>query len=74
VVQDWLLNLVPRLLGFAHFSSVGFWLTYFIACVVLLFFMSRQWNRIDGNRFFTIGLKRAARPAAVMEPSKVRTI
>lgn len=57
IAQDWLLFLVPQLLGFDHLTSVPFWLGYFALVVVILFYLSTQWARVDGNRFFTIGLK-----------------
>lgn len=58
IAQDWLLYLVPQALGFDHLTSVPFWLAYLALCVVALFYLSKQWIRLDGNRFFTIGLKR----------------
>lgn len=57
IAQDWLLFLVPQVLGFEHLTSVPFWLAYLALCVVALFYLSTQWIRLDGNRFFTIGLK-----------------
>lgn len=58
IVQDWLFFLVPQLLGFEHLTSAPFWFGYFSLVVVILFYLSKQWARVDGNRFFTIGLKR----------------
>lgn len=54
----WLLFLIPQALGFEHLTSVAFWMGYLALCVVALFYLSKQWIRLDGNRFFTIGLKR----------------
>lgn len=58
IVQDWLLFLLPQLLGFEHLTSVPFWLSYLALTAAILFYLSKQWIRFDGNRFFTIGLKR----------------
>jgi hypothetical protein len=58
IAQDWLLFLIPQALGFEHLTSVAFWMGYLALCVVALFYLSKQWIRLDGNRFFTIGLKR----------------
>ncbi|MDY6947774.1 MAG: heparan-alpha-glucosaminide N-acetyltransferase domain-containing protein [Pseudomonadota bacterium] len=58
IAQDWLLFVLPQALGFEHLTSVPFWLAYLALCVVVLFHLSKQWIRLDGNRFFTIGLKR----------------
>lgn len=61
VAQDWLLSLVPHLLGFEHLTSVAFWFGYLALVVLILFYLSRLWIRLDGNRFFTIGLKQLMR-------------
>jgi uncharacterized membrane protein len=61
IVQDWLLLLVPHAFGFDHLTFAPFWLVYLAVCVLILFYVSRQWMRLDGNRFFTIGLKRFMR-------------
>lgn len=75
IAQDWLLFLIPQIFGFANVTSVAFWFGYFALCVLMLFYASRQWIRIDGNRFFTIGLKhlvrrRQARAAGRKAPSR----
>ncbi|HEY0942085.1 MAG TPA: acyltransferase family protein [Steroidobacter sp.] len=61
IAQDWLLFLIPQLLGFHQLTSVPFWFGYLALVVLILFYLSRQWIRLDGNRFFTVGLKRFMR-------------
>jgi len=61
IAQDWLLFLIPQQLGFQHFTSVPFWFGYLALVVLVVFFLSGQWIRLDGNRFFTVGLKRLMR-------------
>lgn len=68
IVQDWLLLLVPHAFGFEHVTFAPFWLGYLAVCVVILFYLSRQWMRLDGNRFFTIGLKRITQRRRATEP------
>src|SRR5690606_26019381 len=78
IAQDWLLYMLPQQLGFKHLTSVPFWFGYLGLVVLILFYLSRQWIRLDGNRFFTIGLKgfmrrrrataQAARKRAVAPP------
>lgn len=67
IAQDWLLFLVPQTLGFAHLTSVPFWVGYLALCVVALFYLSTLWMRLDGNRFFTVGLKRVMQRRAAAQ-------
>jgi hypothetical protein len=57
VVQDWLFFVIPKALGFSATASVPFWLVYWAGCVVALYGLALTWDRAQGNRFFTIGLK-----------------
>jgi hypothetical protein len=57
VLQDWLLLLLPRLLGFAEIRSTAFWFAYVLGVIGALYFAATLWGRVHGNRFFTIGLR-----------------
>jgi hypothetical protein len=59
VVQDWIFHLVPRVLGFDGNTSVAFWFAYFGVGLVVLYCLAKAWGRVNGNRYMTIGLKRA---------------
>ena len=59
IVQDFVLRLVPRILGISTDSPI-FWLVYCGACVALLYVLARKWNAANGNRWFTVGLKKLA--------------
>jgi hypothetical protein len=65
IVQDWLFFVIPDWLGFVDVTSVGFWFAYFGMVVTALFVLAKYWIHSNGNRLFTVGLKRMARPAAV---------
>ena len=58
VLQDWLLFLVPSVFGFSDSQSPLFWFTYLVPCLIALYAASRWWDKVDGNRFLTVGLKR----------------
>lgn len=60
IVQDWLLRLTPVVLGLDRITSPAFWLLYFAAAVLALYWISRQWLAIRGNRFLTLGIRTLA--------------
>lgn len=57
VLQDWLMFVVPRVFGFYELQSTAFWLAYVSGVLLALYVAARQWGRMRGNRFFTIGLR-----------------
>jgi Heparan-alpha-glucosaminide N-acetyltransferase, catalytic len=61
VLQDWLLIVLPRLLGFSAFNSTGFWGVYAAASLTIMYWLSKRWNELNGNRFLTVGLQALAR-------------
>ncbi len=61
IAQDWLIYIVPALLGFSGVTSVPFWLTYLAFCAYALYRLARFWRQRNGNRYFTIGLKNRAK-------------
>lgn len=70
VLQDWLLFLLPQLLGYAELESTAFWLAYVFGVIGALYAAATLWGRVRGNRFFTIGLRalyrrRTHAPAAI---------
>lgn len=60
ILQDWLLRLAPVVLGFGVIGSPTFWMLYFAGTVLLLYWISRRWLAIRGNRFLTLGIRRLA--------------
>jgi len=58
VLQDWLLIVTPAVLGFSDITSPVFWIAYLVAAVLALYVVAGAWDRVRGNRFLTIGLKR----------------
>jgi uncharacterized membrane protein len=73
LVQDWLLRVIPNVLGFQSFESVTFWAIYFIATVAVLHWLATHWDAVRGNRFLTIGLKSLARRFEVQPIESSRT-
>jgi uncharacterized membrane protein len=61
LVQDWLLKLVPDLLGFNKSAPMAFWIVYFLATVAILHWLASLWDAAKANRFLTVGLKALAR-------------
>jgi hypothetical protein len=61
IAQDWLVYIVPAMLGFADVTSVPFWLAYLAFCGYALYRLARFWRQRNGNRYFTIGLKNRAK-------------
>lgn len=59
VVQDWLLVLLPALLGLAHMQSVPFWIAYLLSALIVLHALAARWDRARANRFLTVGLKQS---------------
>jgi uncharacterized membrane protein len=59
VVQDWLFHLAPRVFGYDEETSVAFWFAYFAVGIVVLYFLAKAWGRVHGNRYMTVGLRRA---------------
>lgn len=57
VVQDWMLRLLPPMLGFDQVASIAFWWIYLLGTLLLLYGLSRWWDRHNGNRWLTVGLK-----------------
>jgi uncharacterized membrane protein len=58
IVQDWLLRLLPLLLGIAEYRNPLFWATYLAAALVALRWLARMWDARGANRYLTVGLKR----------------
>lgn len=73
VVQDWLLVLLPAVLGFNANRSMAFWTAYLLATLIALHAFSTRWDRAKANRFLSVGLKRvrgSARGAQASVKSK----
>lgn len=59
VLQEALIFAGSHYLGVRTVSSVGFWVGYLAMTVLIIWLAARAWSRIEGNRFLTVGLKRA---------------
>jgi uncharacterized membrane protein len=64
VLQDWLLNLIPSLLGYSEVENVAFWSVYAVATIWTLHRAATAWDNARANRFLTVGLKRVGGIAA----------
>jgi hypothetical protein len=76
VVQDWLMFVLPEAFGYARVTSVAFWAGYFALSVLVLYVLAQAWNRLEGNRFLTVGLKHVVRsfqPASARGDPALRT-
>jgi Heparan-alpha-glucosaminide N-acetyltransferase, catalytic len=71
VVQDWLLLLLPVLLGFDQLDSLVFWFAYLAAVLGVLFFLSWRWDKVRGNRFLSIGLRHLGQARSIA-PARMR--
>jgi hypothetical protein len=61
IAQDWLLFVIPKVLGFDMVQSIPFWLAYLALCIYAIYRLARTWQRHNGNRLFTVGLKALGR-------------
>lgn len=75
VVQDWLLVLLPALLGLAYIESIPFWTAYLLVALFAVHALAARWDRARANRFLTVGLKQsyAARYGRTPFPQIVRS-
>lgn len=70
VVQEWMLVVVPAVLGFSKLPSIPFWAGYLVVALIALHAIATRWDRARANRFLTVGLKQsyAARQANMRFP------
>jgi Heparan-alpha-glucosaminide N-acetyltransferase, catalytic len=69
VAQDWLLHLIPAVVGFENASSVIFWMLYLVFSVLLIHWLAARWDASGANRFLTLGLKRRTSTSVPPRPA-----
>jgi uncharacterized membrane protein len=62
VVQDWLLVLMPKLLGLDANMPSLYWWAHLTGVLLVLHALASGWDRAQANRFLTVGLKGAGGP------------
>jgi uncharacterized membrane protein len=57
VLQDWMLKMIPIVLGFESTRSVAFWMVYLVVTVLALYLAASKWSAHGANRLLSVGLK-----------------
>jgi uncharacterized membrane protein len=57
VAQQYLVEFVPMWLGFDTWLTPGFAIVYLLLVVIATFLIADAWDRRNGNRYLTLGLK-----------------